>query len=78
MSARSGPEQAPEMAGRAAVNSRRPMDMPTRVAEHHNKYQAHGLERLAVAVAMRRVERPDVPALHALAEQLLAESPAPA
>jgi len=76
MSARSGPEQPPGMAGRAAVNSRRPMDMPARVAAHHNKYQAHGLERLAVA--MRRVERPDVPALHTLAEQLLAESPAPA
>ena len=76
MSARSGPEQAPGMAGRAAVNSRRPMDMPTRVAAHQNKHQAHGLETLAVA--MRRVGRPDVPALHALVEQLLAESPAPA
>ena len=52
------------------------MDMPARVAAHQNKYQAHGLETLAVA--MRRVGRPDVPALHALVEQLLAESPAPA
>lgn len=52
------------------------MDMPAFVAAHHNKDQAHGLETLAVA--MRQVERPDVPALHALLQRLLAESPAPA
>jgi hypothetical protein len=52
------------------------MDMPALVAMHHNKYQAHGLETLAVA--MRHVGQPDVAALHALVEELLAESPAPA
>ena len=75
MSARSGPEQPPGMAGRAAVNSRLPMDMPALVATHH-KHQAHGLETLTVA--MRHAGQPDVQAPHALVEELLAESPAPA
>lgn len=61
------------MAGRAAVNSRLPMDKPALDATRH-KYQTHGLETLAVA--MRRVGQPGVPALHALVEELLAESPA--
>jgi len=76
MITRSGPEQPPGMAGRAAVNSARPMDMPAFVAAQHSKDQAHGLETLAVA--MRRVERPDVPVLHAQLQRLLAKSPAPA
>jgi hypothetical protein len=52
------------------------MDMPALVAKHHNKDQTHSLETLAVT--MRRVGRPDVPALHALLETLLAERRAPA
>jgi hypothetical protein len=49
------------------------MDKPALDATRH-RYQTHGLETLAVA--MRCVGQPGVPALHALVEVLLAESPA--